>query len=255
MAKRLTEEEKLRRETEKQQKRDAVETERRLKREAYAAKQLAWDKKRKILEKEYNDENDKRLSFGICSAIFYPAYGETKPMFQIRNKQDFELLYENSKKNFNPNVKRNEEELEKIKYYNDCKHSVLKYTEYVIKQVSDAGGVLPLSKTCDFVHVMFENKLGFDDRFIHIFYRQKNAINLTKEYPPSVIETFKNNGRCKAVVYCYFLGETRNVIFEKYKKPAKKNKKKYDDIDDYDFEEVYYMNNKHSYRRGKNKYW
>ena len=214
MAKRLSEEEKSRRSVEKQKRKEKL---------------LEIAIERQLKEKEYNDENKKRLDFGISTMMFHPSWGDAKPMFEIRNKQYFEEIYNHSLVKIKEGSK-NKYDIEINNFILVCRETVKKYIGYVFQQLSDAGGTLKLSKTCEFVQVMLKFGLGFENKRADIFYREKGAINLTHIYAKSVIDIFKKDSKCRAVVYSYLNTETRQVIFEKSKfKPVfiKKKKKKW----------------------------
>jgi hypothetical protein len=97
------------------------------------------------------------------------------------------------------------------------KIAVKKYTEYVFKQIKDAGGALQLSKVCGFVHVIVEHNVQYKGLMIEIYYREKNA-SQSKKYPEKVLNLFKNNSTCRAVAFTYNVPICRKVLIEKNKK-------------------------------------
>lgn len=157
----------------------------------------------------WNKEIKNRIKFGISEELIWRHLNVS--YCSIKFVRDFRDLFQTYLGFKNVNLPRGSVDF--IKRQNH-KNAVKKYTEYVFKQIKDAGGVLQLSKVCGFIYVIIEQDLQYKDLKMEIFYREKNA-SKSKKYPEKVLNLFKNNSTCRAVAFTYNIPICREVLIEK----------------------------------------
>jgi hypothetical protein len=171
----------------------------------------------KKVKDPWEEEVKQRIKFGIPSDEMRSFAGVNIPICSLKIVQDYNRIYDVS------HTERNRWDKKWITLF---KKADKKYTEYTFKQLEKANGALELSKTCQYVYPLSKNNVEYEHKSVMIYYRHKNAVQKTDFYPEKVIEVFKKNSRCRAVVFLYLKPLTRKVIVEKNTEIVKKRSKK-----------------------------
>lgn len=167
--------------------------------------------KNKKVKTEWELEIEKRIAFGIPNDEIRTFSGQRLPICSLTYKQDFLDIFTRSRRKLRK-AYLGDADAQAIQ--NLYKKAAAKYTEYTFQQLEQAGGALELSKTCPYAHAICKNEVEFNDKYMMILYRCKDAVK-SPDYPKKVIEVFKNNSKCRAVLYLFYKPLERKVLIEK----------------------------------------
>lgn len=152
-------------------------------------------------------EVQKRKNFGISTTNFLLPFRKISiPLSSLKTKADFEALEFKANLYKQPHYKNND-------FYKHYHEQYLKYKHYTFKQLKDFEGVLKLSDTCSFIHIIIKNDIDFNEHKLMIYHRSKQNGDF---YPEKVKNVFKNNSRCMAVSYLYKKSYVRQTLLEKH---------------------------------------